>query len=121
MLDQMSRRELGAVLEVAERERERSLVDRPEVEAVDPVEALGPDGHDDPVYRGRVGWRPWIDQRTATEQEGGGRRYRNDRDEDQHEQVPSAAIHDSVAVGGDGDQLAAAPAGIEPVPVLPGA
>jgi hypothetical protein len=26
-----------------------------------------------------------------------------------------------VAVGRDGDQLAAAPAGIEPVPVLPGA
>ena len=121
MLDQMPRWELGTVLEIAEGERERALIDRPQVEAVDSVEALGPDSHDDPVDRGRVGRRSRIDHRTATEQEGGGRRHGDDRDEDEREEVPGAAIHDSAAVGGDCDQLAAAPAAIEPVPVLPGA
>jgi len=121
MLDQVSRRELGAILEVAETERECALVDRPQVEAVDPVEALGPDSDDDPVDRGRVGRGARVDQRAATEQEGSGGGHRDDRDEDEREEVPGAAIHDSAAVGGDCDQLAAAPAAIEPVPVLPGA
>ena len=38
-----------------------------------------------------------IDQRAATEQERGGRRHGDDSDEDQREQVPGAAIHDSAA------------------------
>ena len=121
VLDEMARRELGPVLEIADRECQRALVDRPQVETVDPVEPLRPDGNDHAIDGGGVWRSARVDQRTATEQEGGGARQRDDRHEHEREQVPGAAIHDSVARGGDGVQLAAAPAAIEPVPVLPGA
>ena len=121
MLDEMSRRELGTVLEIADGERERPLVDGSKVESFDPIEALRPNGDDHAIDRGGISWGARIDQRTATEQERGGARQQDDDHEDEREEVPGAAIHDSVAVGGGGDQLAAELAAIEPVPVLPGA
>ena len=79
------------------------------------------DGDDHAVDRGGAGRGARIDQRTATEQEGGGARQDDDDHEGKREEVPGAAIHDSVARVGASVQCAAAPAAIEPVPVLPGA